>query len=32
MSLYGANVLAKQGKTFQEILKYYFPNYDILSK
>lgn len=32
MSLYGANVLAGQGKTYQEILKYYFPKYDILQK
>lgn len=32
MSLYGANVLAAQGKTYQEILQYYFPNYDILAE
>lgn len=30
LSLYGANVLADQGKTYREILQYYFPNYDIL--
>lgn len=30
MSLYGANMLAAQGKTYTEILTYYFPNYEIL--
>lgn len=30
MSLYGADILAQQGKDFREILKHYFPNYDIL--
>lgn len=30
MSLYGADKLASEGKTFQEILKHYFPEYDIL--
>ena len=32
MSLYGADQLASEGKTYQEILKYYFPKYDILQE
>lgn len=32
MSLYGADQLAFEGKTYQEILKYYFPKYDILQE
>ena len=30
MSLYGSDILAGQGKTYREILQYYFPNHDIL--
>lgn len=29
MSLYGANQLAKEGKSYQDILRYYFENIDI---
>lgn len=29
MSLYGANILAQQGKHYREIIEHYFPNYDI---
>lgn len=32
MSLYGADQMASEGKTYQEILKYYFPKYDILQE
>ena len=32
MSLYGADQMASEGKTCQEILKYYFPKYDILQE
>jgi stage II sporulation protein D len=31
MSLYGANAMAKEGKSYEEILQYYFPGYDISS-
>lgn len=30
MSLYGSDVLDGQGKTYREILQYFFPNHDIL--
>ncbi|WP_180272739.1 SpoIID/LytB domain-containing protein [Konateibacter massiliensis] len=30
LSLYGANELAKQGKSYKEILKYYYQNIDIV--
>ena len=32
MSLYGADQLASEGKTYQEIIKYYFAKYDILAE
>ena len=32
MSQYGANVLAEQGKSCTEILKYYFPRCDIMQR
>jgi len=30
MSQYGANEMAKKGQTYEEILKYYYQNVDIV--
>ena len=32
VSLYGCQILAEQGKTYAEILKYYCPAYDISNR
>ena len=32
MSQYGANYLAKQGKTYEDILKHYYSGVEIMNK